>query len=115
MPQSSVSWITPTSTKRSVDLARVVGTVVSTIKVPELHGVTLLLIRPVDPDGRFTGPPMVALDAIGAGTGETIFYVTGKEASFAFLPAIVPADVSVVAIVDQVDESTDSRGKRRQR
>jgi len=96
-----------------VDLARVVGTVVSTVKDPQLNGIKLLLIRPVDPEGRFTGSAMIALDAVGAGSGETVFYVTGKEASFAFLPQHVPADVSVVAIVDQVDESTDARGKRR--
>jgi len=96
-----------------VDLARVVGTVVSEVKDPQLKGIKLLLIRPVDPHGQFTGTAMIALDAIGAGAGETVFYVTGKEASFAFLPAHVPADVSIVAIVDQVDEATDARGKRR--
>jgi microcompartment protein CcmK/EutM len=115
MPPSSVLSIAPTSTKPSVELARVVGTVVSTIKAPQLKGAKLLLIRPVDPEGTFTGAAMVALDAVGAGTGETVFYVTGKEASFAFLPEIVPADVAVVAIVDQVDESTDTRGRRRKR
>jgi len=95
-----------------MDLARVVGTVVSTVKDPRLDGVKLLLIRPVDAEGRPTGAELIGLDAVGAGSGETVFYVTGKEASFAFLPRVVPADVSVVAIVDQVDESTDRRGKR---
>lgn len=95
-----------------MDLARVIGTVVSDVKDPQLQGIKLLLIRPVDPHGEVTGGAMVALDAIGAGSGETVFYVTGKEASFAFLPQHVPADVSVVAIVDQLDESTDARGKR---
>ena len=97
-----------------MDLARVVGTVVSTVKDPQLSGIKLLLIRPVDPQGQFTGSAMIAVDAVGAGSGETVFYVTGKEASFAFLPQHVPADVSVLAIVDQVDECTDARGKRRQ-
>ncbi len=96
-----------------MDLARVVGTVVSTVKDSQLEGLKLLLIRPVDPEGEFTGPAMIGLDAVGAGSGETVFYVTGKEASFAFLPDHVPADVSVVAIVDAVHESTDLRGKRR--
>jgi microcompartment protein CcmK/EutM len=96
-----------------MDLARVVGTVVSSVKDSQLEGLKLLLIRPVNPRGAFTGAAMIGLDAIGAGPGETVFYVTGKEASFAFLPDAVPADVAVVAIVDQVDESTDRRGKRR--
>ena len=96
-----------------MDLARVVGTVVCDVKDPQLRGIKLLLVRPVDPHGEFTGSAMIALDAIGAGPGETVFYVTGKEASFAFLPRQVPADASIVAIVDQLDESTDRRGKRR--
>ena len=98
-----------------MDLARVIGTVVSTIKDPQLEGIKLLLIRPMDPDGNLIGDAMIALDAVGAGVGEDVFYVTGKEASFAFLPEIVPADVSIVGIVDTVDESTDSRARRRVR
>ncbi len=97
-----------------MDLARVVGTVVSTVKDPQLTGVKMLLIRPVDPMGQFIGTAMIALDAVGAGAGEIVFYVTGKEASFAFLPDKVPADISVVAIVDQLEESSDTRAKRRQ-
>ncbi|NKB87988.1 MAG: ethanolamine utilization protein EutN [Acidobacteria bacterium] len=96
-----------------MDLARVVGSVVSTIKDSQLEGHKLLLIRPVNPSGEFIGSAMIAIDAIGAGTGETVFFVTGKEASFAFLPDNVPADVSIVAIVDQVHESTDRRARSR--
>ena len=95
-----------------MELARVVGSVVSSVKDSQLEGQKLLLIRPIDASGDFIGPPMIGIDAIGAGSGETVFYVTGKEASFAFLPDNVPADVSIVAIVDQVYESTDSRARR---
>jgi len=98
-----------------VDLARVVGTVVASVKDPQLHGIKLMLVRPANPEGEFTGPAFIALDAIGAGPGETVFYVTGREASFAFLPDSVPADAAIVGIVDTVDESTDRRGARRRR
>lgn len=83
-----------------MDLARVLGPVVCTVKNESLRGVTLLLVQPVRPDGSDAGEPLVALDSVGAGPGETVFYVTGKEASFAFLPATVPADASIVGIVD---------------
>lgn len=83
-----------------MDLARVVGSVVCTIKNESLHGVKLLLVQPIRPDGSPTGEPLVALDSVGAGAGETVFFVTGKEASFAFLPDVVPADASIVGIID---------------
>ncbi len=85
-----------------MDLARVVGSVVCTIKDDGLHGVKLLLVQPLDEALQPRGRALVTLDAIGAGTGETVFFVTGREASFAFLPRIVPADASIVAIVDSV-------------
>ena len=86
-----------------MDLARVVGRVVSTIKNETLSGRTLLLVQPITETGIDTGSPLIAIDAVGAGAGERVFYVTGREASFAFLPDHVPADASVVAIVDRVD------------
>ncbi len=85
-----------------MDMARVIGTVVCTVKDDTLRGTKLLLVQPITPQGAPHGRPMVAVDAVGSGVGETVFYVTGREASFAFLPASVPADVSIVGIVDTV-------------
>ena len=86
-----------------MDLARVVGRVVCTLKNESLSGRKLLLVQPITETGRDTGKPLIAIDAVGAGAGERIFYVTGREASFAFLPDHVPTDASVVGIVDRVD------------
>ncbi len=86
-----------------MDLARVIGCVVCTQKNGGLHGRKLLLVQPVTVEGRDTGKPLVAIDAVGAGAGERVFYVTGREASFAFLPDYVPTDASIVGIVDRVD------------
>ncbi len=86
-----------------MDLARVVGRVVCTIKDEGLHARTLLLVQPITEAGSDTGKPLIAIDAVGAGAGERVFFVTGKEASFAFLPDHVPADASIVGIVDRVD------------
>jgi len=86
-----------------MDLARVVGRVVCTRKNETLSARTLLLLQPITETGADTGKPLIAVDAIGAGAAERVFYVTGREASFAFLPDHVPTDASVVAIVDSVD------------
>ena len=86
-----------------MDLARVIGTVVCTQKDAGLDGRKLLLVQPVTVEGQDTGRPLVAIDAVGAGAGERVFYVTGREASFAFIPDHVPTDASIVGIVDRVD------------
>ena len=85
-----------------MDLARVVGRVVCTVKDAALSGRKLLLVQPITETGADTGKPLIAIDAVGAGAGEQVFFVTGKEASFAFLPDHVPADASIVGIVDRV-------------
>lgn len=81
-------------------LARVIGTVVCTRKNDTLTGVTLLVLQPLDHDGRAIGRTLVGVDAVGAGVGEQVFFVRGKEASFPFHPVEVPADAGVVGIVD---------------
>jgi ethanolamine utilization protein EutN len=83
-----------------VNLARVIGTVVATRKDPGLTGVRLLVIQPIKPDRTPHGRPLVAIDAIGSGVTEEVFYVRGREASIPFLPAEVPADAAIVGIVD---------------
>jgi microcompartment protein CcmK/EutM len=81
-------------------LAKVVGTVVATRKDEGLRGTKLLVIQPLRPDRSPSGKPLVAVDSVGAGAGENVFYVRGREASFPFLPAEVPADAAIVGIVD---------------
>jgi len=86
-----------------MQIAKVIGDVVSTNKDPNLAAVTLLVLQPLAPDGSAIGRTLVAVDAIGAGVGETVFFVRGKEASFPFYPVEVPADAGVVGIVDHWD------------
>ena len=81
-------------------LAKVIGTVVATRKDPALTGTKLLVIQPLDPEHRPSGKPLVATDSVGAGAAEEVFYVRGREASFPFLPAEVPADATIIGIVD---------------
>jgi microcompartment protein CcmK/EutM len=83
-------------------LGRVVGRVWSSAKTDQFEGVKLLLIQPVDAQGADTGRSLVAVDAVGAGAGETVYWCRGREASYAMLPAEVGADAAVVGIVDSV-------------
>jgi ethanolamine utilization protein EutN len=83
-----------------MQLARVVGEVVATIKDAQLSGITLLVVQPVAASGEDAGRALVALDSIGAGVGEHVFFVRGREAAFPFYPAEPPADATVIGIVD---------------
>ena len=83
-----------------MQLAKVIGDVVITRKDENLMGVTLLVLQPIDTRGVAMGRTLVAVDSVGAGVGETVFFVRGKEASFPFYPTEVPADAGIVGIVD---------------
>jgi ethanolamine utilization protein EutN len=83
-----------------VQLAKVIGTVVVTRKDENLAGITLLLVQPLTPDRQAAGKPIVAVDSVGAGVGEEVFFVRGKEASFPFYPVEPPVDAGIVGIVD---------------
>ena len=86
-----------------MQLARVIGDVVCTMKDAELDSLKLLVVQPIGAGGEDVGRTLVALDSVGAGVGERVFFVKGKEASFPFYPALPPADACVVGIVDEVD------------
>ena len=86
-----------------MQIARVIGDVVATRKDENLTGITLLIVQPVTPDRQPVGRPLVAVDAVGAGVGEYVFFVRGKEASFPFYPGLPPVDAGIVGIVDHWD------------
>lgn len=85
-----------------MQIARVIGTVVSTRKDENLSGITLLLVQPLTLAREPVGRPLVAVDAVGAGVGEEVFFVRGKEASFPFYPVEAPVDAGIVGIIDHV-------------
>ena len=86
-----------------MQLAIVIGDVVATRKDDLLLSVKLLVVQPIGADGTPSGKALVAVDSVGAGVGETVFFVRGKEASFPFYPVEVPADAGIVGIVDRWD------------
>ena len=84
-------------------LGRVIGNVVATMKNDSLVGQRLLIVQPLDRHGRDKGKPLVALDSVGAGAGEMVYWCRGKEASFPFLPAELPTEATIVGIVDTLN------------
>jgi ethanolamine utilization protein EutN len=86
-----------------VQIARVIGEVVATMKDANLASATLLVLQPLTASGEAAGRTLVALDSVGAGVGEHVFFVRGREAAFPFYPAEPPTDAAVVGIVDRWD------------
>ena len=83
-----------------MQLARVIGNVVCTIKNESLEGRKILIVQNLNDDLEPIGKPLVALDAVGAGVGELVFWCRGKEASFPFKRDATPTDCTIVGIVD---------------
>ena len=94
-----------------MQLARVLGVVVSTVKNSSLDGRKLLIIQSLDRDLSPQGSPMVAVDAAGAGAGELVVWCRGREASFPFKREPTPTDCTIVGIIDS-DEHVTSGANR---
>jgi microcompartment protein CcmK/EutM len=86
-----------------MQIGKVIGDVVMTRKDEQLGGIALLIVQPLTPDRKPAGRPIVAVDSVGAGVGEEVFFVRGKEASFPFHPAEPPVDAGIVGIIDHWD------------
>lgn len=89
-------------------LGRVVGCVWATAKNPQMEGMRFLLVQPLTPELNPTGKRLLCADAAGAGAGELIYWVRGREACFPFLPKEVACDAAIVGIVDEVHLSQES-------
>jgi microcompartment protein CcmK/EutM len=83
-----------------MQLARVIGSLVSTVKNEALEARKFLIVQTLDADLQPKGVPLVALDAVGAGVGELVFWCRGKEASFPFKRDDTPTDCTIIGIVD---------------
>jgi ethanolamine utilization protein EutN len=86
-----------------MQLGRVIGTVVATVKVPGLTGIKLLLVQPLDRQLKPVGAQVVAADAVHmAGPGELVYVVAAREAAQAMPDPFVPVDHAIVGLVDAV-------------
>jgi ethanolamine utilization protein EutN len=87
-----------------MQIAEVVGTVVSTQKNRKLAGAKLLLVQPIDVAGTARGATLLAVDAVGAGIGERVLVVIeGKAAGDAVGRKAAAVDAAIVGIVDSID------------
>jgi ethanolamine utilization protein EutN len=84
-------------------LGKIVGTAVATIKTPELTGVKLLVVQPLNKNLEPTGSLQVAADTTQAGYGDIVFMVRAREAALALEEKFVPVDLSAIGVVDTVD------------
>lgn len=83
-----------------MQLATVIGEIVATMKDAKLTGAKLMVLQPIAASGEPAGRTLVALDSVGAGVGEHVFFVRGREAAFPFYPDEPPTDAAIVGIVD---------------
>jgi ethanolamine utilization protein EutN len=87
-----------------MQLGRVIGTVVATIKYQGLEGIKFLVVQPLDKQQRPVGRPIVAADGVAmAGPGDLVYVVASREAAQALPETFVPVDHAIVGIVDAVE------------
>jgi ethanolamine utilization protein EutN len=92
-----------------VQLARVIGRVVATIKQDTLAAVTLQWIQPVSTAGADVGKPLVAVDRVGVGPGEVVYFITSREAALTLDNPFAAVDAGIVGKVDWVCVSGERR------
>lgn len=85
-----------------MQIGRVIGNVVATMKNSSLEGQRLLIVQPLTPELKNTGKQLICTDATGSGAGELIYWCRGKEASFPFRPVEVPTEATIVGIIDEI-------------
>ncbi len=85
-------------------LAKVIGTVVATVKDPSMKGIKILMIQPLDDDLNPAGGPVAAADVAQAGPGDLVYWILSREASLALPEPFSPVDATITGIVDQVNQ-----------
>jgi ethanolamine utilization protein EutN len=86
-----------------MQLARVIGTVVATIKDPSLHGLKIMMIQPLTDTLKPSGGPIAAIDTVQAGPNDLVHWITAREAALALPNSFAPVDAAITGIVDEVN------------
>lgn len=87
----------------------VIGTVWATRKDENMLNFKLQFIQPINAHREKAGDPIVAVDTVGAGPGETVMYITAREATIPLPVEMAPVDASIVGIVDRIDPELKNR------
>ena len=82
-------------------LGRICGTVVATVKDPGLQGCQLRLMTPAAGGGQWSQETIVAVDTVGCREGDTVIWISAREATLALTDCVIPTDAAIVGIVDQ--------------
>lgn len=86
-----------------MNLARVIGRVIATVRQDTLPAVTLQWLQPIAANGSPSGSPLVAIDRVGVGPGEVVVYITSREAALTLENPFAAVDAGIVAKVDWCD------------
>ena len=93
-------------------LGKVVGTVWSTKKTPDLEGVRFLIVHPYDLDKEPTRNIVIVADRLGAGTGEMVMCAFGKAARTALVGTVAPCSVLSVGTLWARNPPVRAQGDR---
>ena len=85
-------------------LGEVIGSVWATRKYESIKGYKILLVQPLNSDKEKLGDPIMAIDTVGAGPSEIIFYITASEAVIPLDVDMAPVDATIVGIVDSINK-----------
>ena len=89
-------------------IARVVGTVVSTIKHPAYHALKLYVVQPIDHKGNPDGDDYLAVDVVQSGVGDTVLVMTeGNGARQIFASPVLPIRSVIVGVIDEIEVKDD--------
>jgi ethanolamine utilization protein EutN len=86
-----------------VFLGKVVGNIWATRKYEALKNFKLMIVQPINAEHQSVGDPIVAVDTVGSGPGEIIYYITASEAVIPLPVDMAPVDASIVGIVDIIN------------
>ncbi len=91
-----------------MQIARVIGSAVSTVKDPKLTGLKLLIVQKASPQNQLSGEPFIAADTVGAGEGELVILVEGSSARYTGKTIDNAVDAVIIGIIDslEVNKST---------
>ena len=93
-------------------LGKVIGTLVSSQKIPAFSGVKFLIVQPLDENLEAKGLPIVACDSQQAGPGQIVTFFGGRVASLPLPDPFNPSDATITSIVDEVDTIKEKRQVR---
>ena len=92
-------------------LGKVIGNIWATRKYEALKSFKLMIVQPMNAELEKTGDPIVAVDTVGSGPGEVVYYITASESVIPLPVDMAPVDASIVGIVDTINTEKSNKNK----